>query len=47
MPTGACSRGYKLRSREGVGPKPLSVEESLKSSIECFYEEFRTWCVIM
>jgi hypothetical protein len=25
MPTGACSRGYKLRSREGGCPKFLDI----------------------
>jgi hypothetical protein len=25
MPTGACSKGYKLRSREGEYPKYLSI----------------------
>jgi hypothetical protein len=25
MPTGACSRGYKLRSRKGEYPKSLSI----------------------
>jgi hypothetical protein len=34
MPTGACSRGYKLRSREGACPRSLSVVVSLKSSVE-------------
>jgi hypothetical protein len=28
MPIGACSRGYKLRSREGKSPKSLCVDES-------------------
>jgi hypothetical protein len=36
MPTGACSRGYKLRSREGVCPKSLSMVESSKCSVGVF-----------
>jgi hypothetical protein len=36
MPTGACSSGYKLRSREGASPKSLSVVESLKSYVGMF-----------
>jgi hypothetical protein len=39
MPTGACSRGYKLRSREGECPKYLGVVVSY----ECFISE----CVVM
>jgi hypothetical protein len=36
MPTGACSRGYKLRSREGKCPKSLGVVVSYECSIsEC------------
>jgi hypothetical protein len=32
-PTGACSKGYKLRSREGACPRSLSMVESLKCSM--------------
>jgi hypothetical protein len=36
MPTRACSRGYKLRSREGECPKSLDVVVSYECSIgEC------------
>jgi hypothetical protein len=36
MPTGACSREYKLRSREGECPKSLDVVLSYECSIgEC------------
>jgi hypothetical protein len=33
MPMGACSKGYKLRSREGEYPKSLSVVESSECSV--------------
>jgi hypothetical protein len=33
MPTGACSRGYKLRSRKGGCPKSLDVAVSSKCSV--------------
>jgi hypothetical protein len=33
MPTGACSRRYKLRSREGECPKSLDVVVSYECSI--------------
>jgi hypothetical protein len=33
MPTGACSRGYKLRSREGGCPKSLDVVVSCGCSV--------------
>jgi hypothetical protein len=36
MPTRACSRGYRLRSREGAYPKSLSVVESSKRSAGVF-----------
>jgi hypothetical protein len=29
---GACSRGYKFRSREGAGPRSLGVGERSKCS---------------
>jgi hypothetical protein len=36
MPTGACSMGFKHRSREGECPKPLDVVASCGRSIgEC------------
>jgi hypothetical protein len=33
MPTGDCSRGYKLRSREGESPKSLDVVVSCGCSM--------------
>jgi hypothetical protein len=39
MPTGACSRGYKLRSREGEYPKSVSVAVSCECSVcVCVHE---------
>jgi hypothetical protein len=34
MLTGACSRGYKLRSREGACPKSLTAVVSCERSVE-------------
>jgi hypothetical protein len=33
MPTGACSRGYKLMSREGECPKSLNVVVRCECSV--------------
>jgi hypothetical protein len=35
IPTSACSRGYKLRSREGVCPRSLSLVMSCDAQWEC------------
>jgi hypothetical protein len=34
MPMGACSRGYKLRSREGACPRSLNEVMRYKGSVE-------------